>query len=119
IVFFMNFGAVLALLFANSFLNLKDHLPRARKILITLITLNLLNTILVFFSYQLALNLVVFGIGSMVIFVLLSGFLCWRKGARQARFFIVAWFFFLFGVLISLLADAGMITLNSFTRNVW
>lgn len=119
IIFFMSAGAVFSLLFANHFLYLKKYLPKSKKVLVMLLSLNLFTAILVFFSYKLALNLMVIGVGGMVIFVLLSACISMIRGARQARFFILAWFFFLFGVTTSLLADAAIIPLTAFTRNVW
>lgn len=120
IVFFLSLGSIFSLLFANSFLDLGKYLPNWKKTLKVLIAFNLLNVfVVVFVSYKLALNLMVIGIFSMAIFILFAAFICWRKGVRQTRFFIVAWFIFLIGVLTSLLADAGIIPLTSITRNVW
>lgn len=119
IVFFMSIGSVFSLLFANSFLELRKYLPKAKKTLYVLIALNLLNATLVFISYKIALNLMLLSIGSMIIFVLLSAYLCWKKGVRQTRFFIVAWFIFLLGVFTSILADAAIIPLTVVTKNIW
>jgi len=119
IVFFLSLGSIFSLLFANSFLDLRNSLPKAKKVLNILITLNIVIVALVFISYKSALNLMVFGVISMAIFILVSAYLCWKKGVRQTRFFIVAWFIFLVGVLTSLLADAAIIPLNSITKNMW
>ncbi|WP_196493730.1 ATP-binding protein [Ornithinibacillus caprae] len=119
IVFFMNIAAIATLLFANSFLNLPKRLPNGIKILKGLIVFNLGNAVLVLFFYQLALNIMVIGYIGSIIFVLSSAILCLKNGVRQARFFILGWFLFFFGVILSLLADAGIIALTAFTQNVW
>ncbi|WP_099157553.1 ATP-binding protein [Virgibacillus ndiopensis] len=119
IVFLMNIAAVTALLFANSFLNLRKQLPKARKMLIALIVFNLGNAVFVLFSYQHALNLMVVGYFGMIAFILSSAILCLKKGVRQTRFFIVGWCVVFIGVLLSLLADSGVIALSAFTKNAW
>ncbi|MHA6260813.1 ATP-binding protein [Sporosarcina sp. CAU 1771] len=119
IVFFITMGSVFALLFTKSFLNLRDYLPKWKKLLNALIGLSLFNALFVFISYQWALNLMLLSLGSAIGFILLSAFYCLKKGAREARFFIVGWFVFLIGVLTSTLADAAFIPLNAITSNIW
>ena len=119
IVFFMCLGCIFALFFANSFLEFDKNLPTGKKLLWPILGFNGFNLLLCFISYQLALQLMVIGLSSMVLFVLVSGAICWTRGARQARFFILAWFVFLVGVLMSLLADSGLLPLTFITRNIW
>lgn len=119
IVFFMSLATVLGLLFTDSFLDLKQHLPKWRKYLYFLLMMNMLNALFVFITYQPALRLLVFNLGAMIVIILSAAFIVLRRGVRQARFFIVAWSVFLFGVLISMLADAALIPLTPFTKNVW
>lgn len=119
IVFFLNVGSIFSLLFTNSFLNLQNYLPKAKKLLNGLIGLSFMNALLVFISYKWALNLMLVSLGSVISFILISAVWCWKKGAREARFFIVGWSVFLLGVLTSMLADASFIPLNAMTANIW
>lgn len=119
IVFFMSVASVFSLLFANDFLDIKRTLPKWRKYLIALIIINIFTAIFVFISYQQALNFLVFTVASMILYIILAASFALKKGIRQARFFIIAWSVFFFGVLVSMLADAAIIPLTSFTKNVW
>lgn len=119
IVFFLSLGGVFSLYFTKSFLHVEEYVPRARKIFFLFIILNCMNLLLVMISYKMALNVMAITITSMIIFILIVAFACWKRGARQARFFIIGWFVFLVGSMLSILADSAIIPLNDFTRNVW
>ncbi len=55
------------------------------------------------------------GIMSATIPVL--GFLCWRKGSRQAGYFLIAWAVLLAGALLFTLTLAGIMPTNDLTAN--
>ena len=44
------------------------------------------------------------------------GLICLKKGARQARFFLIAWIIFILGIAISALADGAYIPLNFWSK---
>ncbi|MBI4828095.1 MAG: response regulator [Nitrospinae bacterium] len=49
--------------------------------------------------------------------LLLAGFLSMAKGARQARFYILAWSFFITGMIVYILKDSGTLPYTSLTVN--
>src|SRR5690606_20121169 len=44
-------------------------------------------------------------------------FMCWRRGSRQAGFFLLAWLLFLVGVLMYTATLLGLLPSNSITTN--
>lgn len=114
--FFLVVGMIFAVCFAYSFLEIKKYLPSFQMAYRIALTISVLLLVLVLFSVSVALNLVVIIIVALFILILLSAFLCWGRGLRQARFFVLAWSVFLCGVLLTVLADAAIIPLNSFTK---
>ncbi|MBK8500368.1 MAG: hypothetical protein IPL52_16505 [Flavobacteriales bacterium] len=54
--------------------------------------------------------------GVTAIFLLVMSILAIRKGSRQARFFLLAWTFFLVGVVLFVLKDAGVLPFSGLTH---
>jgi signal transduction histidine kinase len=54
-----------------------------------------------------------------ILFVLAAAVMSLKSGYRPARFFLLGWCFFLTGVLISSLADTGLIPLTTATKYAW
>ncbi|WP_187254489.1 ATP-binding protein [Alkalicoccus halolimnae] len=119
IIFFMILSNMMALLFARSFLELKKRLPRAEKYFYGAIIVNGAILIIWYFSYSLALNLTVLAAVSTIVFVITIGFAAYRQGFRPAVYFLVAWQFFVFGVLISVFTDLGIVPYTFFTKYAW
>ena len=53
--------------------------------------------------------------GLFAFYILLMAFLVWRNGSRQAGFFLMAWTFFLVGVMVYVLRDAGVLPYDQLT----
>ena len=53
---------------------------------------------------------------STFVTVLSVAFICLKRGARQARFFIVGWLIFLMGVFITILERAALLPFSNFTE---
>ena len=53
----------------------------------------------------------------VAIIIMVCGFYAYNKGYKPAMFFIVSWSFFLSGVIIYILKDAGVLPFNNFTGN--
>ncbi|MBP3952497.1 ATP-binding protein [Bacillus suaedae] len=119
IVFFMCLTNIVAVLFAKSFLDANTYIPRINILFNYLMLFNLATMVLLFFSYPAALNISVASIACMSIVIMIGAFISLRRGFRPARFFLLSWYVFLTGVIISILADAGMIPLNFFTKYAW
>ena len=53
--------------------------------------------------------------GIAAFYLLAMGIVCFRRGSRQAGFFLLAWFAFLVGVILFVLKDEGVIPYTTFT----
>ncbi|MBO1005293.1 ATP-binding protein [Pseudogracilibacillus auburnensis] len=116
VVFFLVLGMVFAVLFAYTFLEIKKHLPRFKVLFQTAFVLNVLLLFFVLYAVDIALRLLSVIITAMFVLILLSALLSWKRGLRQARFFILAWAIFLCGVFLTVLSDGAFIPLNTFTK---
>ncbi|MFA9560512.1 ATP-binding protein [Evansella sp. AB-rgal1] len=109
-------GCIFILLFTSSFLDTNQYLPLFQKLSYWLMGLNGIVLITVFFNYYFALNFMVLAAGSTFLSVLLAAFICLKRGARQARFFILGWLIFLVGVFITILERAAILPYTVFTE---
>lgn len=116
VIFFLVLGMVFAVLFAYTFLEIKNHLPRFKIFFQAAFFLNIILLILVLYAVDIALQLIPIIITTMFILILYSGFLSWKQGLRQARFFVFAWLVFFCGVCLTVLSDSAIIPLNTFTK---
>jgi len=55
------------------------------------------------------------GVGLFATFLMICMILVWRKGSRQAGFFVVAWSAFLVGTVVFVLKDIGLLPYNEWT----
>ncbi|WP_416151931.1 ATP-binding protein [Salipaludibacillus sp. HK11] len=119
IIFFMCGGNILALLFTNSFLDMKKRLSRPAHWLQLIIGLNVAILIILLFSYSVALNLIVVASITSVVFIISVAFKSIKQGFRPARYFFAAWHIFVIGVVVSILTDTGAIPLTFITKYAW
>lgn len=111
------FSLFWGLQFTRSFLNTKRNTPTWDKIIFVLMGLMLFLMLSSFvFSYYVNIYL----LASFVILFALSVFLvavvCWDKGYKPARYFLIAWVALLFGVGIYSLKGFGFLPANIFTE---
>lgn len=114
--FWVSLACIFILIFTRNFLDVDQYLPGFKSILYILIYLNLLVILTLFISHYTALNLMLLSTVSTFSSVLTVGFICLKRGARQARFFIVGWLIFLGGVFITILERAVIIPFSIFTE---
>jgi len=117
--FFEGFSAFWAILFTRSFLQTEKNLPGVHRVLSALIVPALLVVLLaLLFEYKWSIiSMIVLGIGSAII-IQTTAIMCWQRGFRPARYFLLAWAVFLFGTVIYALAALGLLTFNIFTNNI-
>jgi signal transduction histidine kinase len=116
--FFIACGALSACLFAIVLLELRQAAPRFYKfgvVMVALFALHLVTPWLL--PYSLAIRTVLVTTIFGCIFILGSGItLAWR-GVRLAQIYVAAWFFFLLGTALVILASLGLLPTNTMTRN--
>ncbi len=116
IVFFMAIANAAAFLFTKSFLHTKSYTPRLDRLFSWFIAIQLIQVMVLAFSYETALNLVMISTVILVFTVIFAALSCWKQGYKPARYFFFGWVIFLVGVLLSSLADAGMFPVTFFTK---
>jgi two-component system, sensor histidine kinase LadS len=117
IVFSIAISNLAGAIFVNKFLEVRQYTRVWSRILSVLAVFNIGVIGVLMVSYPLALNLVTLSTIFFIPVVLTTTILCWKRGNKAARFLFLAWFIFLLTGLISSLSDAGMLPLNTFTRN--
>ncbi len=110
-------GAVmLGMEFSRRFIGTKDYVPKLHKG-VPLFYLAVAANILIYFlgdpwtGYMMAQAIG----GWTALYLLVMVVSAMRKGSRQAGFFLLAWAFFLVGVVVFVLRDAGVLPYNEFT----
>lgn len=112
------FGALTGIsvtLFARKFLSIRKYTPKLRlavNVVLGIFIVIVLDTI--FFSQTAAYKLYLLALGLIAFVVWGIGFRVLKKGYLFARYFILAWTVFAFGVLAHLLIELGMIPFSSF-----
>ncbi|TGM47984.1 transcriptional regulator [Leptospira biflexa] len=103
--------------FTRSFLSTKKHTPTLDKILMLLMALMLCLMLSSFiFSYFVNIYLLASLVMLFAIFVFLVAVVCWDKGYKPARYFLIAWVALLFGVGIYSLKGFGILPANLVTE---
>ncbi|GAA0453640.1 ATP-binding protein [Alkalibacillus silvisoli] len=114
--FWVSFGCIFVLLFTRAFLDVDEYIAWFYKLSYLLIAWNLLTVVLLFISHIVALNMMILGAFMTFLTVLIVAFICLKRGARQARFYILGWMIFLTGVFITILERAAVIPYSLMTE---
>jgi two-component system, sensor histidine kinase LadS len=93
--------------YAKSFLELKRVLPKANTILNVMIALYVFAFVLNVLGVNLHLNFPLYIFPFTIIYI--SSFICFKKGLRQARFFIAGYSFMFMSILFLVLRMSGII----------
>jgi len=111
-------SGIFSIFFVFNFLNTRKNAPRFNKLLWGLqllyfvcICVNLAGNIIL--SQKLLQGVA----GLVAIAIMSTGIYVYRKGFKSAKYFNVSWSFFLSGVIIYILKDAGVLPFNTFTSN--
>ncbi|MHA6260485.1 ATP-binding protein [Sporosarcina sp. CAU 1771] len=113
--FLVSVACIFILLFTRSFLDTDRYYYRFKMISYVLMSLNVVVIMVLFISPIAALNIMLLSTLSTFFMVLSVAFICLKRGARQARFFIVGWLFFLIGVFVTILERASVIPYSILT----
>lgn len=114
-------GALLAVLFgmefSRRFIGTKQILPRMHRIVdVFHILVLVILCIYLFGDPWVGYNLAQAICGVTAIFLFVTSISAIRRGSRQARFFLLAWSFFLLGVVLFVLKDAGVLPFSAMTH---
>lgn len=107
-----------ALLFADTFLQLRKNAPKARRIIYIFIALFVIGILLTLSTAtQLAFFVMQLTTGAGSLFVLYLSYRIMINGYKPAKYFVYGWTVLLLGSVIFLLKDYGILDYNNFTSN--
>jgi signal transduction histidine kinase len=118
IVLFSCLTGFSAIAFAQQFLNLKHTAPHINNVLKLFYVVYLF--VLIFFLmgwYQVTYSLM--NLGGLLVCsyaIIFGAYLSW-KGVREARFYLIAWLFFLSGIITFVLMNVGLLPFNFLTNH--
>ncbi|MBF0103048.1 MAG: response regulator, partial [Desulfobacterales bacterium] len=108
--FLMAFSFIWGLLFTQRFLNTRLNTPFLNKISVVLLAMCCFVTIAsLIVPYRYAIKMAIFLTALFDVVLLLAGGMCWFKGFRPARYFMLAWTFFLCGMIANVFEVIGLI----------
>lgn len=112
-------SAIGSILFVKYFLQTRSKLPRINRILNAFIILDLIAGLLSIFSYYYLSYQIINTIALLgAVVLLLCGIILSVKGYRAARFYLIAWSFFLISVIIYVLETYSLVSFNLLTQNI-
>ncbi|MES2513545.1 MAG: 7TM diverse intracellular signaling domain-containing protein [Bacteroidota bacterium] len=116
IMIFSVFVGYASVQFLRVFLNTKKFIPKLDKVFLIAYICYGVAAILVIVGYhQKSWQLILAIVSPLSLFMLYVGFKIARMGYRPAKFFTIAWSFFLVGVFIHAMKSSGILPYNNFT----
>lgn len=116
----LNLAGFAALQFSRVILRARDYTPRLDQVARALQLIFLLSLLLTpLIAYAKIIVPLTALIMVSVIFMLILGTMCMLLGSRPARFYLLAWGFFLAGSIVFLLKTFGVLPHTFFTQNGW
>lgn len=110
------FGAIL---FARSFLQLRENMPRINKGMTFFLALYALALIIYLLGQrQIAYYVLDFAALVLSVYALYFSIYLSIQGQRTAKFFLFAWSFFMIGMFVYVARNLGWVPYNFFTKNV-
>jgi len=111
-------SGVVSILFTYSFLHLRVNFRFAYRLLLVALVIYAIS-ILIYVGGDFIVGQKILQANTSIVSltILTSAIAIYRKGYKPALFFWIAWSFFLGGVLIYILKEAGVLSYNNFTAN--
>ncbi|XDD47537.1 7TM diverse intracellular signaling domain-containing protein [Leptospira sp. WS39.C2] len=115
--FFICLSCITGIIFTNNYLSLKKHLPRVSKLMWVWVGILVLFSLVTFFlRYRLAMVTSILLTVPTALLLVYSGTYTYIANVRTARYYLISWAFFLFGVLLYSLKSLGFLSDNHITR---
>jgi signal transduction histidine kinase len=120
VVITSSLSAIAGLLFTMQFLQTSVNTIRFHRIMQALIAIYVLGMLLCIFSNDLSISyhILNYNGGAVVLIVLSTSIYLVTKGYRPAKFYILAWAFFLISFLILILRNLAFLPYNDFTTYI-
>ncbi|MDH5604738.1 MAG: sensor histidine kinase, partial [Cyclobacteriaceae bacterium] len=116
--FFLLFTGAFVLQFCRKFLDIKDNIPPADKVAFWIVVPCIIFAFLnILFPSPLLSQISIYLILFIAVFLMYVGTATALKRFRPAYYFLIAWSFFIFSVIVLALESIGLLPVNSFTEN--
>lgn len=102
--------------FSVDFIRTKQYAPRIHLLLMSFFVLYLVSLVLIFFDAAYWSQLIINFNASCAMILVPASLLAIKAGYRPAKFYLIAWSFFLFGVTIYALRNLGFLEYNVFSN---
>ncbi|MDH4263237.1 MAG: SpoIIE family protein phosphatase [Spirochaetia bacterium] len=102
-------------IFTRNFLRTWESTKIWDRALLILAALTIFSTGVSFFSYKYGIRLGTLISPILLIAMLITGFICLKRGNRAARFYLIAWFLFLLGSILKALQSNALVGTNFIT----
>jgi len=104
------------IVFTRHFISTKAHAPRLDRLAPVFYIMILVNAgVYLFGDSQVGYKMAQGISGCSSLYLMSSAVICYRSGSRPAAFFLLAWGFFLVGVLLFVMKDSGVLPYTSLT----
>ncbi|MES2703576.1 MAG: 7TM diverse intracellular signaling domain-containing protein [Bacteroidota bacterium] len=114
----LSLSGIFAIFFVFNFLNVKQYFKKLYYILWAINIIYFIGIAISLTGNHIVAQKMLQGNASLVsIAIMTAGIMIYRRGFKPALYFTVAWSFFLTGVVIYILKDAGVLPYNGFTSN--
>ncbi len=109
-------SGIATIFFSMDFIRTKQYVPRIHKLLLFFFILYVFSLILVLFDNAYLSQLIINFNASCAMILVPAAIFAIRAGYRPAKFYLIAWSFFLFGVTIYALRNLGLIDYSVFSN---
>lgn len=116
VLFFIGLSSILTLLFTESFLDVRRHLPSLNRVLQLLLGINVILLAALLVSYEFVRVHLPVSLLTSAVLSLAIGIICTKKEIKYARYFLMASFLLVFGIGLSFLVVMGYAPLTLRTR---
>jgi signal transduction histidine kinase len=116
--FFMVLAFTFALLFATSYLQTKESMPRLHKIMISLAIASIVFLGLQYIWFRGTAVIHVLLMLASIISLIIAGLIAWQRGYKPARYFLFGWAIILLGFTIFVLTLVDVVPLTLITDSI-
>ena len=112
-------AGIAIILFTSRFLHSDTNTPKLHLWLMAIILLFIANIIVFFAGWQfLATQIILYNAIVTLFFLMFVGLKVWQNGYEPAKYFLLAWSFFVVGIIVFFIRELGLLPINVIIDNV-
>ncbi|MFT4678211.1 MAG: signal transduction histidine kinase [Litorivivens sp.] len=111
-------AGITGMVFQREFLQVKKTLPKSTRLIVVFVSIYAVSAVTgIWFDHVVGYHLMQVCAMMVSVYLLYVSIVLARRKLREANFFLIAWSFFLIGVILFILKDNGVIPYNQFTKH--